>query len=289
MNTEIVIFNTKDQCLLNGIIYKSGADTKKILIQIHGMTSNCFKARNQIIANEIANISIDTIDFNNRGSDIIRYVNIGETKKLAGTAYEDIEDCYYDIVGAMEYAINLGYEEIYLQGHSLGCTKVIYTYQKLLSEKSYLLDKIKGIILLSLVDIPGIVRRGTKQEFITLAEEKEQEGKMLEMMPLESFIHPISVKNYLKYVKYNKNIDFAKYDELENEFKELNDIQCPLFMRWGNVNEMIKQNAKDLSEFLNSKIKNKTKDISYIDGANHGYYDKENILANEIKNFLEQI
>ena len=35
-----------------------------------------------------------------------------------------------------------------------------------------------------------------------------------------------------------------------------------------------------------SKIKNSNLDIGYIDGANHSYQGKEEILANEIKNFL---
>ena len=41
------------------------------------------------------------------------------------------------------------YNEIYLMGHSLGCTKTIYTYNKLIEEKQEkILEKIKGILLL---------------------------------------------------------------------------------------------------------------------------------------------
>ena len=287
MNTKIITFKAKDDIILNGVIYENEKKTEKVLIQIHGMTSNCFKNRNQIIAEKISNIPIDTIDFNNRGSEVIKYISDGQIKKLAGTAYENIEECYYDIVGAIEYAIKLGYKEIFLQGHSLGCTKIIYTYQKLLNENNSLLDNIKGIILLSLVDISGVINEGTTEKYINLAEEKEINGEIMEMMPMKSFIHPISVKNYLKYVKYNQDIDFAKYDEKDNEFKELNNIRCPLFMRWGNKNEMIKQDAKELSEFIKNKIRNNKKDISYIDGADHGYHGKEEVLAKEICDFLK--
>ena len=34
----------------------------------------------------------------------------------------------------MKYAMQNNYNEIYLMGHSLGCTKTIYTYNKLLEE-----------------------------------------------------------------------------------------------------------------------------------------------------------
>jgi len=73
----------------------------------------------------------------------------------------------------------------------------------------------------------------------------------------------------------------------DNEFKILNSIDVPIFMRWGNNNEMIKKNAKELVEFMRKKIKNNRKDIDYIDGANHSYDDKENVLAEQIKKFLE--
>ena len=108
-------------------------------------------------------------------------------------------------------------------------------------------------------------------------------------MPLESFIHPISVKNFLKFTKYNQDIDVARFDRIDDESFVLNKINYPLFMRWGDTNELIKQEAKDLVEFMKNKINNKNKDISYIESADHSYHGKEEKLAEEIKNFLKSI
>ena len=58
-------------------------------------------------------------------------------------------------------------------------------------------------------------------------------------------------------------------------------------MRWGNNNEMILQKTDELVQLLNEKIKNDKKDISYIDGADHGYHDKEEILAEQILKFVK--
>ena len=289
MSIEIVKFKATDGIKLDGILNKCDNDSKKILIQIHGMTSNCFKDRDRTIAKNVNEIGIDVLDFNNRGSDVVRYIKNDNVTLLAGMAYEKVEDCYCDVVGAIEFALNLGYEEIYLQGHSLGSTKVVYTYNKLQKENSNLINKIRGIILLSLVDIAGIIDVDANKEFITLAEEKARKGEIMDLMPFKCFIHPISVKSFLQYTKHNENFDFARYSKTDDKFEILNNIQCPLFMRWGNVNELIKQDARDLAEFMNKKIINPNKNISYIDGADHSYHGKFEQLAKEIKQFLGEI
>ncbi len=289
MNEKIVKFKAKDGIILDGIVRKNDENNDKILIQVHGMTSNCFKERDTIIAEEIEDLKIDTLRFNNRGSEIARYITDGIQKREGGTAFENFEECYYDIVAAIEYAISLGYKIIFLQGHSLGCTKIVYTYERLLQEKNELINKINGIILLSMVDIVDSTKQCKNTKFFKLAEEKEKRNELLDWMPEESFIHPICVKTYLQYVKYNKNFDFVKFDNTEYEYQVLNNIRCPLFMRWGNVNEMINKDAKELSNIVNNKIKNPQKNISYIDGADHGYHGREKKLAQEIRKFLYEL
>jgi hypothetical protein len=288
--TKIIKFNATDGILLDGILNKCENDTDKILIQIHGMTSNCFKNREKVISNKVAELNIDIICFNNRGSEIIKYCKKENGEKiLQGTAYEDVEDSYYDIVGAIKYAVSMGYKNIYLQGHSLGSTKIIYTYNKMLEEKSEYLQYIKAIILLSLVDIPDMLKTSTTKEFIELANNKEKENKLNELMPSESSIHLFSVKTYLRYVKYYTNIDFARFNDINYNFEKLNNISVPLFMRWGNNKELISQNANDLVNLLKRKLNNEKVDINYIDGANHSYNGKEDDLAKEIYNFLKEI
>lgn len=294
MQVDLIDFYAEDGVLLNGFIAK--ASSKKILIATHGMSSNCFKSRERIIASKCLEKNISFLGYNNRGSELVKYLKQNqdgkERKLFGGTSYEDPTDAYFDIKGAINKALELGYKDIYLQGHSLGCTKIVYTYNKLKEENSELLNYIKGIVLLSLVDIPRSLKiylNDNYNQMLKLAEEKEQRGELLDIMPKESFIHPISVKTFLKYSRDNEDINFAKYHETAYEFKELNNINIPLFMRWGNSNEMIEQSADDLVSMLNSKIKNDFKDINYIDGADHGYTGKEELLATQIVNFLNKI
>lgn len=293
MNIKTIFFNATDGVNLKGIIYKSSNITKKVLISVHGMATNCLKERDEIIAQKVNSIDIDLLVFNNRGHDLTSYIKKNNAdKELAGTSHEEILECYNDILGAINFVSENGYDEIYLMGHSLGSTKVIYAYNKLLEEEPSMLNKIKGIILLSLVDIPTALRIYLKDDFpvmVTYAKNMKKEGMENELMPSNSFIHPISVKNFLRYAIENEKIDFARFSDSTYDFKEINNIKVPLFMRWGNNKEMILQKAEDLVNMVKKKIQNSKLDVGYIDGANHSYEGKENILAYDILRFLEYI
>ena len=286
---ERVYFNTEDELELVGLLERPTNPTKRVVISVHGMQSNCLKRREDILSKEISNAGIAYFAFNNRGAELMTYTRktTGEKILNGGSVYEDVLDGYYDIKGAINKMLELGYTDIYLQGHSLGCTKIVYTYNKLKNENN--VKNIKGIMLLSLVDIPDCQKYdlGNRYaEMMEYAENKEKEGKLNDLMPIESFDHPICVRSYLRYFKYNKDIDFARFWDKDYNFKELNNIQIPLFLRWGNVHDLVVQNLDDLIEFLKSKIQNEKLDIGYIDGADHGYTGKEETLAKEIISFI---
>lgn len=286
---ERVYFNTEDEIELVGLLERPTNPTKRVVISVHGMQSNCLKRREDILSKEISNAGVAYFAFNNRGAELMTYTRktTGEKILNGGSVYEDVLDGYYDIKGAINKMLKLGYTDIYLQGHSLGCTKIVYTYNKLKNENN--VKNIKGVMLLSLVDIPDCQKYdlGDKYaEMMKYAENKEKEGKLNDLMPIESFDHPICVRSYLRYFKYNKDIDFARFWDKDYNFKELNNIQIPLFLRWGNVHDLVLQNLSNLIEILKSKIQNEKLDIGYIDDADHGYTGKEETLAKEIISFI---
>ena len=50
-----VNFYTSDGVELNGILYEENnkPQNKSVILSVHGMTSNCFKKRNIVIANKV--------------------------------------------------------------------------------------------------------------------------------------------------------------------------------------------------------------------------------------------
>lgn len=101
-------------------------------------------------------------------------------------------------------------------------------------------------------------------------------------MPIEAVDEPLCVRTYLRYFKYNKEIDFAKFGDNDYDFKELNNIKVPLLIRWGTINEIIVQSPQEVVKIVNKKVKNDSLNIGYIEGANHSFYQKEEIVINQI-------
>lgn len=288
MIQNIVEFFAEDGAILNG--WTNGKKSDKVIIEVHGMTSNCFKIREKVIAEKLQCVNVDTLCINTRGSGIVRYLKYNTGKKvLAGTGYEDVEESYLDILGAINYAIKLGYTSIYLQGHSLGATKVVYTYNKLKNENNDVIKYIKGILLLSLVDLPKMFAKEYSKDMLSYALEKEKNNELNALMPENQSPYPMTIKTFLRYAKYNENINFARFDEENYTYPELNNIKIPLFIRWGNVNEIINKDAREIVASVESKLKNINKDIGYIEGANHTYENYEEELANQITKFIKQI
>lgn len=295
MEIEKIYFESTDGISLFGLLHKPINSIKnEVVISTHGMGSNCTKERDDIIAKKLVENGIAYFSFNNRGQGLINTVMTKKGKILQGTVYEDVEDSYYDIVGAIKVMQNKGYSTINLQGHSLGSTKTVYTYNKLLEKnETDILNSIKSVILLSLVDLVDVmnllISTNNQTDVVKIALEQEKLGNTQYVIDTKTTFMPmISVKTFLRYYRDNENIDFARYTNSNFNYEKLNNIKVPIFMRWGNVNELISLPADKLSEFMNTKIINTNKNIGFIDGATHNYSGKEDILANEILKFLCQ-
>lgn len=232
--------------------------------------------------------------FNNRGHEIIcNYGRIEDNNMhFYGSGAESIYDSYFDIKGAMLEMQKRGYSKIILQGHSMGCTKTVYTYNEFLNNnETTMLDAITGVILLSMVDIPTALKEFLGKDYkkiISYFQLLKKRGKGDKLVVLDDNTPPVRPNSILEYAEDNKKIDFAKFGDNRTSFKELNNIKVPLFLRWGNVNELIFQSPDEIVNKLNEKIKNENKDISYIKGANHNYTGKEEELAKEIEKFIKK-
>ena len=294
MQIEKVYFNSVDNLNLIGLLHTPKKKTETVVISIHGITSNCLKRRDDILAQKCTDLGMAYFCFNNRGHEIIcSYGRIEDNDMhFYGSGAESIYDSYFDIKGAMLEMQKRGYSKIILQGHSMGCTKTVYTYNEFLNNnETTMLGAITGVILLSMVDVPTALKQVLGKDYkkiISYFELLKKRGKGDRLVVLDASTPPVRPNTILEYAENNKKIDFAKFGDNRTTFKELNNIKVPLFMRWGNINELIFQGADELAQKLNEKIKNENRDISYIAGANHNYTGKEEELGDQIISFIKK-
>lgn len=290
-----VFFDTEDGLELSGLLQEEKSN--KVVIAVHGIGSSCMKKRDEMIGEKVNKMGISYFSFNNRGHDAVTIINKetvnGNIPTMQGSSFEDVEESYYDIKAAIVEMLDRGYTEIYLQGHSLGCTKILYTYHKLIEkQENDILEKIKGVLLLSLVDIVGLVEQLSmkyeKEILISKLQREIQNPMSCQLFRFTESFPPMSAKTLLRYIKNNQNIDVANYRKEKENYLFLQEIQVPLFMRWGTEKELVFQPIKQIIQRIEKNVKNKRVDINVIEGATHNYTGKEEELANQIILFLEQ-
>jgi hypothetical protein len=167
MKGELVTFKNTDNRLLDGVLYEDKIN-KVIVIHIHGSSGNFYQ--NQFIR-KMAYIynknHIDMLSFNLTGHDGIAegYRN-GDFEYIGGSVTH-FEECIADLDGAINFVSSLG-KRIILQGHSLGCDRIVHYLVK--SRKSY------DFILLSPCDSYALQKKYISPETI---EEQIQRLKSL--------------------------------------------------------------------------------------------------------------
>lgn len=72
MHAEIINFKATDGIENDGYIINN--DSKKIIISVHGMSSNCFKERDKVISRKAFENGFAYLAFNNRGSELVKYI-----------------------------------------------------------------------------------------------------------------------------------------------------------------------------------------------------------------------
>jgi len=145
MKYPIVKTVTSDQIELFGFLAEAGGEKDAILIHIHGTSSSFYcEEYARLFAEEFPALGVATLFTNNRGSHVM------EAWQNTGAALEMFEDCLLDIDAWVRLAIEDGYRRIFLQGHSLGTEKIVYSMNR-----GKFTEKVVAVILLGVSDSFG--------------------------------------------------------------------------------------------------------------------------------------
>lgn len=189
---DFVRFTASDDVELQGWLNNEASDIA--VVHIHGMSGNGYE--NYFLDNLRAmyakhDISLFTID--SRGRGIISDFRQGDSWKHAGSCFEIFEESVHDIHGAIDYLKSLGKTRFILQGHSLGCTKVV---NFILNEN---VDGIEKGMLLAPTDMTGWANTESKHtEYLAKAKHLLSEGKGETLVDAQCWLNktPISAQTY---------------------------------------------------------------------------------------------
>lgn len=143
---RLVTFRTKENYEVIGMIFCSlSQNNDTIVIHIHGNFGNFYQNKFLWIMSEVyIKNGVDFLTINLSSHDGLAEGYYGRELKYVGGGVADYNCSQADIEAAINFAVYKGYKHIILQGHSLGCDKVI---QYTLENKSDI-----PLILLSPVD-----------------------------------------------------------------------------------------------------------------------------------------
>lgn len=226
---KIIQTTTSDKIVLNGLLFEPANKTETIIINIHGMSGDPY--RNSFYPSMIATYPTNNIAFlsaENRGMQNITQFNTSDGGIVnIGNTFETFEDCVFDIEAWVSRATQLGYTKIWLQGHSLGPSKIVYY----LNNSKH--EAVSGLIFLSPSEMIGLVHDevGQKDHDILLLEAKElvQIGK-----PNQILSHPLwgnmllSAKTYLNFFDDSTKTAIFNYWKPDLGWTLVNNIKLPV-------------------------------------------------------------
>jgi pimeloyl-ACP methyl ester carboxylesterase len=274
-----------------GLLSVSKENSNKIIIHIHGMGGN-------IIYNNFYTLMHDRYPQNgysflvgeHQGSEIIKDFERSNESVLLGNAFERFEDCVEDIQAWINFAIERGYEKIWLQAHSLGPSKVAYY---LIQKK---LENIEGVIWLSPSDIIGLVRYPEmKDQHNKLMKEAKgliERGKGDKLLSEKIWgEYLLSAKTYVNFFEETANTAIFNYKDSSLGWMVINDISVPVLAITGTQDDGIKPviDPKKAMSLLQSELKNspRVKTVVY-EGAEHSFNGFEEQIVNDVLDFVSK-
>ncbi|MEI7961630.1 MAG: alpha/beta fold hydrolase [archaeon] len=282
LNGKLVYFKATDGLELQGFISESKQHNKKIIIHIHGMQGDFVRIPlHWELAKQLKGSDFDFFPINTRGSGLKTRFYKKSKKMYLGTGFENFEESYYDIEGAIKETEKLGYKQIILSGHSTGCQKIIY-YQSKRQNK-----KVKGLILLGAGDDYNLAKKQHGKKFdstVKLAKKLVAKKKGFEVKPE---FGEFCAKRYLSFADTknpeSKIVDYFGKLELFSKIKE------PMLAIFGTQDNAVIDTPKESLKKLRGRTKSDFFITAQINGAKHSFMGKEKETCKVIQTFLKQI
>jgi pimeloyl-ACP methyl ester carboxylesterase len=283
---ELVYTESEDGIILAGLVIRPGAQAAKptAVVWIPGFAINFYHPSIVPIGRELATLGYVFVIGNHRGHDIGAHLwkkqedADGMTRTYGGAFWERFDESPRDVAAWIGFAMSLGCRGVALVGHSFGGKKVVY-YQARRQD-----PRVRGLVVAS----APIAPREVDPELVTLAERLVAEGRGEELLPwgtLEVFSGAVSAQTYLSRVPDVFGVSTPD--------AEIAKIRCPLLACCG-TDEAEDPDIGLLVVEAHKTIRQKAvgaprADIAFFEGANHGYDNHEQEVAEALARWVDTL
>lgn len=284
MKNKLVQVVTSDGLYIHGY-YSPSSDKKYVVLHIHGSEGNFYENNFvHVLTKELENSNIGFLTVNTRGNGKDTEFNTvnGDYRRI-GTKYELLEEAHLDISAWLNFLISEGYENMFLQGHSLGTMKAV----RYLFEGEHK-DKVNKLILLSPFDKKGMMKVNDLEKLLSIASDKVNEGKGKEIVTKEFGDMELSYNTFISWYKQDELGRVFEFSSPNYDFPVLKSIDIPTKIIVGSKDEYFyvsdKKHPKKAMNILLNYIPN-CKGI-IIKDAVHSFKPHEEMMAKEVISFV---
>lgn len=256
------------------LIEPQGVEVKpSAVVWVHGLYSAFYHSPGVEIGRALAACGYASVIGNTRGHDFgAAIVGRDYLPLCAGGGWEKYSESPRDIAGWIDFAMDTGFEQVVLVGHSLGARKAAY-YQ---SERQD--SRVQGLVVAS----PGMAFLDAPDaefdEVLERARRMVSEGKGRELVGWPRYGCSMSAATLVEGEGEFQNIFFTRDDSPP----AVSRVRCPMLALYGSEEKTGEQIRIALDTIRRNAVAAVRLDILVIEGADHIYSDREEEMAQRI-------
>jgi len=262
---QMVRLQTADGITLTGVLRRPPAARNKAgVVMIHGYSGNFYSGIMAFLPKALSDCGFATLALNMRDHD-------------RGPKENRFEDNRYDIAVAVDEMARLGYNPIFLFGHSMGTNRVLYYFAKTKD------SRIKGVLL---TGPPGnlfewnisIFGHEAASQVLDQAQDLVAKGKGNQWMLIN--LGPLGKALYTA----NHVVSLRGPKTVSDPYKNIGRILKPILIVHGLADRLANPDVTD--RLLKSAAPGIQVTVVKIPGANHGFSGHQQDLVNAVNKWL---